>query len=154
MVKRFDDAPTTLSTDAKRDLAWRQNGRSMVSAEIEQMLARRGSADLAEDVPKTKIAAAAWIMDVLLEPPAGDETIRRVPAFGGFTWQTPYRDRVVHLAKKFLRMPAIEQDTVLKYVRQGIRWRGDDPDFLERIGAAKSAGRRIDPRAIVGAMRA
>ena len=129
-------APTE-SLDAKRDLAWRQNGRDMVSAEVEQMLARRGSDGLPDSVPKTVKMAAAWILDVLIDPPADDETIRRVPAFTGFRWETPYRDRAVYLANKFLRLPPDEQATVCAYVRTGIRWRGDSIEFLALLAAER-----------------
>lgn len=136
-VKRFDDAPT-ISPDAKRELAWRQNGVDMVSAEVEQMLRRRGSQGLPEGFPKTIAHATAWLLDYLLDPPAEDETIRRIPAFTGFAWLTPYRDRAVYLAAKFLGLPPDDQQDVLFYREKGIRWRGDDVAFLARIDAARS----------------
>ena len=136
MVKKFDDLPMA-SHDAKRGLAWRQNGREMVSAEVEQMLTRRGSQDLPEAMPKTVKAAAAWILDVMIDPPAQDETVRRVPAFGGFSWQTPYRDRAVHLARKFLGMSEADQAAVMAYARSGIKWRGDDVEFLALLAAER-----------------
>lgn len=139
MVKRFDDAPTT-SPDAKRDLAWRQNGRDMVSAEVEQMLRRRGSQGLPDAMPKTIQAAVAWLLDYLIDPPAEDETVRRVPAFTGFSWMTPYRDRAVFLAAKFLGLPPQDQQDVLFYREKGIRWRGDDVAFLSRLAAASQEG--------------
>ena len=129
-------APTD-SLDAKRDLAWRQNGRDMVSAEVEQMLARRGSQGMPGGVPKTVKMAAAWILDVLIDPPADDETIRRAPAFTGFRWETPYRDRAVYLANKFLRLPPDDQAAVCAYSRAGIRWRGDGVEFLALLAAER-----------------
>ena len=125
------------SLDAKRDLAWRQNGRDMVSAEVEQMLARRGSNGLPDGVPKTVKMAASWILDVLIDPPADDETIRRAPAFTGFRWETPYRDRAVYLANKFLRLPPDDQAAVCAYSRAGIRWRGDGVEFLALLAAER-----------------
>lgn len=135
-MKKFDDLPMA-SQDAKRGLAFRQNGRDMIAAEIEQMLARRTSQDLPDAMPKTVKAAAAWILDVLIDPPAQDETVRRVPAFGGFSWQTPYRDRAVHLAAKFLRMSEADQANVMAYARSGIKWRGDDVEFLALLAAER-----------------
>ena len=135
-MKKFDDLPMA-SQDAKRDIAWRQNGLDMVSAEVEQMLARRGSQGLPDAMPKTVKAAAAWILDVLINPFADDETIHRVPAFGGFSWQTPYRDRAVHLAAKFLRLPEADQSAVMAYARSGIKWRGDDVAFLALLAAER-----------------
>lgn len=133
-MSRFSvDVAPSLNPDAKRDSAWRQNGRGMVSAEVEQILTRRGSQGLPDALPKTVKAAAAWILDCLLDAPAEDETIRRVPAFGGFVWQTPYRDRAVYLAQKFLRLPAVDQAQVVDYALSGIRWRGDDVEFLPRL---------------------
>ena len=137
-MKKFsqDDAPS-LNPDAKRDLAWRQNGRDMVSAEVEQMLTRRGSQGLPDAVPKTVKMAAAWILDALIDPPADDETIRRAPAFNGFRWDTPYRDRAVLLANKFLRLTAEDQASVCAYSRAGIRWRGDSVEFLALLAAER-----------------
>lgn len=137
-MKKFsqDDAPS-LNPDAKRDLAWRQNGRDMVSAEVEQMLTRRGSQGLPEAMPKTVKAAAAWILDLLIDPPADDESIRRTPAFNGFTWQSPYRDRATYLAAKFLRLTELEQAQVCVYARNGIRWRGDSVEFLALLAAER-----------------
>ena len=149
-MSRFDSAPIA-SQDAKRDLAWRSNGRDMVSAEVEQMLTRRGSQGLPDTVPKTVKLAAAWILDFLIDPPADDETIRRVPAFGGFAWQTPYRDRAVYLAGKFLRLDEGDMSAVCEHARLGIRWRGDDQDFLRRLLDARS---RPDARATGRAMLA
>lgn len=134
---RFTETEQTTSPDAKRDLAWRQNGRDMVAAEVEQMLTRRGAEGLPDCVPKTVKMAAAWIMDVLIDPPAEDETIRRAPAFGGFTWRTPYRDRAVSLANKFLRLPPDDQVAICAYARNGIKWRGDDVYFLALLAAER-----------------
>lgn len=131
------DVVQTPSGDAKRDLAWRQNGRDMVAAEIEQMLTRRGSQGLPDVMPKTVKSAAAWILDLLIDPPADDESIRRVPAFNGFTWQTPYRDRATYLAAKFLRLTEMEQAQVCVYARSGIRWRGDSVEFLALLAAER-----------------
>lgn len=131
------EAPQTMTHDAKRDLAWRQNGRDMVAAEVEQMLTRRGSQGLPEAMPKTIKAATAWILDLLIDPPAEDETIRRAPAFNGFAWQAPYRDRATYLAAKFLRMSDLEQAQVCAYARTGIRWRGDDVEFLALLAAER-----------------
>lgn len=136
--KRDAVQPQTVTTDAKRDLAWRQNGRDMVAAEIEQMLTRRGSKGLPEAIPKTIRSGAAWILDVMIDPPADDETIRRVPAFNGFTWQTPYRDRAVYLAAKFLHLPEADQEQVCAYVKSGIRWRGDSIEFLALLAATRA----------------
>ena len=136
MVKRFDDAPS-LNPDAKRGVAWRQNSRDNTSAEVEQILTRRGSQGLPDAVPKTIKSAAAWILDVLVDGPADDETIRRVPAFGGFMWQTPYRDRAVYLAHKFLRLPDDGMAQVCAYARRGIKWRGDDVEFLALLAAER-----------------
>lgn len=126
--------------DAARELAQRQNDRDMVSAEIEQMLRRRGSHDMPDAMPKTIQAAVAWLLDYLFDPKADDEGIRRVPAFTGFAWLTPYRDRAVYLAGKFLSLPADEQAAVLGYREMGIRWRGDDAAFLARVAAERSRG--------------
>ena len=152
MVKRFDDAPS-LNPDDKRDLAWRQNGRDLVSAEVEQMLTRRGSQGLPDTVPKTVKQAAAWILDFLIDGPADDETIRRVPAFGGFSWQTPYRDRAVYLAHKFLRLPEDGMAHVCSYARSGIKWRGDEVEFLALLAAERlRAGARERGRAALSAV--
>lgn len=142
--KRDTAQPQSLTPDAKRDLAWRQNGRDMVAAEVEQMLSRRGSDGLPDATPKTIKAAAAWILDLLIDPPAADETIRRTPAFNGFTWQTPYRDRAVYLAGKFLHMAADEQAQVCAYARSGIRWRGDSIDFLALLSAERAKANSSD----------
>ena len=136
-MSKFKQDAQPISADAKRDLAWRQNGRDMVSAGVEQMLIRRGSDGLPDGVPKTIKTAAAWILDVLIDPPVDDESIRRTPAFNGFTWQTPYRDRAVYLAEKFLRMPSADQANVMAYARSGIKWRGDDVDFLALLAAER-----------------
>ena len=151
-MKRFDDAPS-LNPDAKRDLAWRQNGRDMVSAEVEQMLTRRGSQGLPDTVPKTVKLAAAWILDCLIDGPADDETIRRAPAFGGFTWQTPYCDRAVYLAGKFLRLDETAMANVCAYARSGIKWRGDDVEFLALLAAERlRAGTRERGREALNAI--
>lgn len=136
------DVSIAVNADTKRDMAWRQNGRDMVAAEVEQMLTRRGSQGLPDAMPKTVKAAAAWILGVLIDPPAEDEGIRRVPAFGGFLWQTPYRDRAVHLARKFLTMQEADQAAVMAYARSGIKWRGDDVALLALL-----AGERGKPNA-------
>ncbi len=143
MVGRFSDGPE-VSPDAKRELAWRQNGRDMVSAEVEQMLRRRGSSGLPEAMPTTIQAATAWILDFLLDPPADDETIRPVAAFSGTYWATPYRDRAVYLARKFLSLPTLAQTQIAGYVKRGVRWRGDDVEFLALVAAAKLGGRQVD----------
>ena len=141
---RFTESQQPISPDAKRDLAWRQNGRDMVAAEVEQMLTRRGSQGLPDCIPKTVKQAATWIMDVLIDPPAADESIRRAPAFGGFTWHTPYRDRAVHLAHKFLRMEPDDQAAVCAYSRSGIKWRGDGVDFLAMLAAERARPDRVE----------
>ncbi len=125
------------SADAKRDLAFRQNGRDMISAEIEQMLVSRGSHDLPDALPKTLKAATAWILDVLADPFSDDETVRRVPSFTGFFWATPYRDRAVYLARKFLSLQRADQEAVMAYARSGIKWRGDDVEFLALLAAER-----------------
>ena len=137
MSKFKSDEQQTLNGDAKRDLAWRQNGRDMVLAEVEQMLARRGSQGLPDSVPKTVKMAASWILDVLIDPPAEDESIRRAPALNGFRWDTPYRDRAVLLANKFLRLTAEDQASVCAYSRAGIRWCGDSVEFLALLAAER-----------------
>ena len=136
-MKKFQDDAPSLTPDAKRDLAWRQNGRDMVSAEVEQMLTRRGSQGLPDAMPKMVKAGAAWILDVLIEPFADDETARRIQAFGGYIWLTPYRDRAVLLANKFLRMSEADQAAVMAYARSGIKWRGDDVEFLALLAAER-----------------
>ena len=133
-MKRFDDAPTA-NLDAQRELAWRQNGRDMVGAEVEQMLRRKGSEGLPETMPKTIQAATSWILDYLIDPPDDDESIRRMPAFTGFAWRTPYRDRAVHLASKFLHLPPTDQQAIIAYRQDGIRWRGDEVWFLALLAA-------------------
>lgn len=145
--KRDDVQP--ISADTKRDLAWRQNGRDMVAAEVEQMLTRRGSDGLPDCIPNTVRQGAAWILDVLIDPPADDESIRRVPAFGGFTWQTPYRDRAAYLAHKFLSLPSSDQAAICAYARNGLKWRGDDVYFL-----ALAAAERARPDGVERAKRA
>lgn len=136
-MSKFKQDEQPISHDAKRDLAWRQNGRDMVSAEVEQLLNRRGSQGLPGDVPKTVKMATSWILDVLIDSPAADETVRRVPAFNGFTLATPYRDRAVYLANKFLRLDEASMANVCAYVRAGIKWRGDDVDFLALLAAER-----------------
>lgn len=133
------DVSIAVNADTKRDMAWRQNGRDMVAAEVEQMLTRRGSQGLPDAMPKTVKAAAAWILGVLIDPPAEDEGIRRVPAFGGFLWQTPYRDRAVHLARKFLTMQEADQAAVMAYARSGIKWRGDDVALLALLAGERGS---------------
>lgn len=135
-MKRFDDAPT-VDHDAKRELAWRQNGRDHTGAEVEQMLRRRGSEGLPQAMPTTIQAATAWILDYLIDPPADDETIRLVPTLLGVTWLTPYRDRAVHLARKFLHLPQGEQQGIIAYRKDGIIWRGDDVEFLALLAAER-----------------
>ena len=137
-MSRFKPDVQPLNTDAKRDLAWRQNGRDLVSAEVEQMLTRRGSQGLPDAMPKTVKAATAWILDVLLDGPAPDESIRQRATASGPAWDTPYRDRAVHLARKFLRLDEGDMSAVCEYARLGIRWRGDDQDFLRRVLDARS----------------
>lgn len=139
-----DEAQPSLSPDAKRDLAWRQNGRDMVSAEVEQMLRARGSEGLPECIPRTVRQGAAWLIDVLIDPPADDETIRRTPAFSGSTWATPYRDRAVYLARKFLSLPPRDQAAVCAYAQNGLRWRGDDVNFLALVAAERVRGDGLD----------
>ena len=152
-MSRFKPDVQPLNTDAKRDLAWRQNGRDLVSAEVEQMLTRRGSQGLPDAVPKTVKQAAAWMLDFLMDPPADDETIRRAPAFTGFRWDTPYRDRAVHLARKFLRLPEDGMAHVCSYARTGIKWRGDDVEFLALLAAERlRAGTRERGRAALSAV--
>lgn len=142
-MRKFDEVPTS-SPDQKRELAFRQNGRDMVSAEVEQMLRRRGSDGLPDEMPKTIAACTAFILDVLIDPPADDETIRRVPAFAGFSWETPYRDRVVYLARRFLALPVPTQRQIISYAKSGLKWRGDDPEFLALVAAAKLTGKQTD----------
>lgn len=141
MAKHFDrsrvESPLQ-SPDAKKDLAFRQNGRDMVSAEIEQMLSRRGSEDLAAVVPRSVRQAAAWILDVLIDPPAADENIRTTYSASGVAWWvTPYRDRAVYLARKFLRLPEGEQTQVCAYALSGTKWRGDTLEFLALLAAER-----------------
>ena len=140
-----------VNQDAKRGLAWRQNGRDMVAAEVEQMLTRRGSQGLPDAMPKTIKAATAWILDVLLDGPAPDESIRQRATASGPAWDTPYRDRAAYLARKFLRLDEGDMFAVCEYARLGIRWRGDDQDFLRRLLDARS---RPDARATGRAMLA
>ena len=152
-VSKFKPDQQPLNQDAKRDLAWRQNGRDMVAAEVEQMLTRRGSQGLPDAVPKTVKSAAAWILDFLIDPPADDETIRRTPAFNGFIWQTPYRDRAVYLAGKFLRLDEAGMANVCSYARSGIKWRGDDVEFLALLAAERlRAGTRERGREALNAI--
>ena len=149
--KRDDAARPAESPDAKRGLAWRKNGRDMVAAEVEQMLTRRGSDGLPDAMPKTVRAATAWILDVLLDGPAPDESIRQRATASGPAWDTPYRDRAVYLARKFLRLDEGDMGAVCEYARLGIHWRGDDQDFLRRVLDARS---RPDARATGRAMLA
>lgn len=152
-MSKFKQDQQPLNQDTKRDLAWRQNGRDMVSAEVEQMLTRRGSQGLPDAVPKTVKTAAAWILDFLIDPPADDETIRRTPAFGGFIWQTPYRDRAVYLAGKFLRLEETSMANVCSYARSGIKWRSDDVEFLALLAAERlRTGTRERGRAALNAI--
>ena len=149
--KRGEIAQPAVNQDAKRGLAWRQNGRDMVAAEVEQMLSRRGSDGLPDAMPKTVRAATAWILDVLLDGPAPDESIRQRATASGPAWDTPYRDRAVYLARKFLRLDEGDMGAVCEYARLGIHWRGDDQDFLRRVLDARS---RPDARATARAMLA
>lgn len=125
-----EEAPARPAGDRGRELAVRQNGRDMVSAEIEQMLSRRGSAGLPDCIPRGVKAAAWWVIDTLLDPRADDEHVRKL---SGERWATPYRDRVVYAARKFLRMAPGDQQAVADAVaRSGLRYRGDDAaQFLE-----------------------
>ena len=107
----------------------------MVGAEVEQVLRRKGSEGLPEAMPKTIQAATSWLLDYLIDPPDDDESIRRMPAFTGFAWRTPYRDRAVYLAGKFLSLPESEQRSIIAYRKDGIRWRGDDAWFLALLAA-------------------
>ena len=131
---RFAETEQTTSPDAKRDLAWRQNGRDAVSAQVEQMILRRGSDGLADCVPRTVKAAAAWVLDVLIEGPQKDESIRR-DSKGG--WTTPYSDRALFLAAKFLGLPAGQQEAIAAHAREGLRWRGDNTEFLDRVAVER-----------------
>ena len=137
MASKFNAEVQNLNPDAKRDLAWRQNGRSMVSAEVEQMLTRRGPQGLPDAMPRTVQAAAAWILDFLIDVPADDESIRSAQALGGCMWRTPYRDRAVGLAHKFLRLDELGMANVCAYARSGIKWRGDDVEFLALLAAER-----------------
>lgn len=81
-----------------------------------------------QGMPPGPLDCARWLRSHVLEAPQ-----RITRRDGSEAWRWPYLDRCLVLARRFLRLPAAEQRTILAAREDGIAWRGDDLETFMRI---------------------
>ena len=96
-------------------------------------------------IPKGKYHAANWWIDH--QEPARKfaedaEPLRKDGEITG--WKTPYHDRLVYTAKRYLKLNHNERLYVQHNVEHGIPWRGDDFEFYKLV-VAEHAKMLADP---------
>ena len=143
--KRDDDA-APVSGDAKRDAAFTANGKDSVKWAVEAML---NAVRLPAVGPESAALSAAWLVDYLFEAPREVEHLYSTAVMDGVRWVTPYRDRVLYLTNKLVRLPTVEQQAIAAHREDGVFWRGDSMDMLRRIAETHDfmAGMTTEQRA-------
>jgi hypothetical protein len=110
--------------------AFQANGRAAV---VDALAALLRAAPMPLVIgPRPPEQAAAWLADYLFEPPAPHESSRQSRS----GWSTPYRDRVLYLARRLIALPPTHQEIVAAYREDGVHWRGDSMPMLAAIAQA------------------